>query len=230
LRRANLVTVGSVALQQSAAARVPAGRLRVWPLGVDLDRFTPERPPGEPALLAGRPAILHVGSLSPVKDQATLVEAFARARGSLPDAHLHLVGDGDERRALGARVEALGLVSRVTFHGAIPHDRLPPYYRASDVCVLSSRFESQSMVVLEAAACGRRTIGTRVGVLPDVGGADAAVTPGDPQALADLLVSSVGGGRERPLRPLITRDQLASGYGVATSVSRLCEIYRSITA
>lgn len=229
LAQGSAVTVGSHSLQRAAAPHVPSGRLHLLPLGVDAVRFAPDAS-GEEVVLAGRPAILHVASLSAVKDQATLLEAFALARRDLPDAHLHVIGEGEARTALGTLIGTLGLEAHVTFHGAIPHHHLPPYYRAADVCVLSSRFESQCMVVLEAAACGRQTIGTRVGVLAEVAGDEATVEPGDAQALAALMVSSLDRDVALPLRPAIPRDRLVAAYGLDATVSRLCDLYRSLTA
>ena len=45
------------------------------------------------------------------------------------------------------------VAERVTWHGAVAHDRLPEYYRGATLCVQASRFESQGMVVLEAQSC-----------------------------------------------------------------------------
>lgn len=228
LARATLVTVGSPLLQRLAATHVPPSRTRLSPLGVNPTRFQRVGDRDDHVTLAGRPVLLHVASLSAVKDQPTLFEAFARARRDLPGAHLHIVGDGEARASLGRLAQTLGLDPHVTFHGAVPHHRLPRYYRAADLCVLSSRFESQGMVVLEAAFCGRRTIGTRVGLLPEIAGTDAAVPAADPQALATLMVSTWVRRVELPLPPSLAHDQLSSLYGLGPTVARLCALYGSL--
>jgi glycosyltransferase involved in cell wall biosynthesis len=185
LGTATVLTVGSHSMARLAAGWVPAERVHLAPLGVDTELFKPG--PGDPALLDGSPRLLHVGSLTAVKDQKTLLLAFARATDDLPECRLHLVGDGPLRAELEALAGELAISGRVRFHGALPHDRLPDYYRAADLCVLTSRFESQSMVALEAAACGRVTVGTPVGILPELVPPTAQVPVGDRGALAEAL-------------------------------------------
>ena len=154
LRGASRVTVGSESLRRLAAQHVPRERLARLPLGVDTSLFRPGPPlPGGGPLFQGAVRLLCVASLTPVKDHATLLRALARVARDVPDVHLHLVGDGQLRSELGQQAEELGVAPRVTFHGAVPHDRLPDCYRAADLLVCSSRYESQAMVGLEAAAC-----------------------------------------------------------------------------
>ncbi len=229
LARADAVTVGSPGLRQLAERYTDAENVSVAPLGVDASRFSPDTAEAGPRLV-GSPGLLCVGSWIPVKDQATLLEALAltSASGVLPDAHLHLVGSGECERDLAQTTKRLGLDSRVTFHGSIPHDRLPAYYRGADVCVLSSRFESQAMVILEAAACERLTIGTRVGLMGELGGDSAAVPPGDPGALAELLTTQL---RRPPWpRPRLSRQQLVSDYGLQPATDRFVALYRGLAA
>lgn len=228
LARASAVTVGSLELRNLAARHTELAKIRVAPLGVDMSRFAPHAA-GAGLTLAGSPSLLCVGSWIPVKDQRTLLDALALTSGSdaLPDAHLHLVGSGPCEQDLKSQTERLGLASRVTFHGAVPHDRLPLYYRAADVCVLSSRFESQAMVILEAAACGRLTIGTRVGLMTELGGDAAVVPPGEPGALADLLTTQLR--PTHPPRPRVARDQL-TGYALEAATDRFVTLYRELAA
>jgi glycosyltransferase involved in cell wall biosynthesis len=190
LAAGDAVTVGSRTLVE--AARIVRGErpVELAPLGVDTTLFTPD---GERADLDGDPCLLQVASLSPVKNQQLLLDAFARVAADRPGARLHVVGDGPLRRELGARAAALGSGDRVRFHGAVPHHGLPPLYRAADLHVTSSRFESQGMAVLEAAACGTATVGTAVGILPELGRAGAARVSGsnDPDAFAAALIDLI---------------------------------------
>jgi glycosyltransferase involved in cell wall biosynthesis len=77
----------------------------------------------------------------------------------------------------------------VQFIGHQRHEAMPALYHEADLFVLSSRHESQAMVVCEAAAAGVPTVGTAVGVVGDLApDAAVAVRPGDPAALADAIV------------------------------------------
>jgi glycosyltransferase involved in cell wall biosynthesis len=184
LRWADEVTVGSATLEPlltNLFRRLSVSRL---PLGVDVDRFSPDGPTRD---LEGSPALLNVASLTPVKDQRTLIDAFAQAQRGAPGAHLHVVGEGPQHDTLMKRAGEGNLTGAVTFHGAVPHHDLPQLYRAADLNVVSSRFESQGMTVLEAAACGTGTVGTEVGVLPEFGDGVRTVPVNDSSRLAGEL-------------------------------------------
>lgn len=200
LRRASTVTVGS----QTLAERVkilPRGETAcdrhplIAPLGVDTSLFSP----GESRIqLEGGFRLLHIASLEPVKNQPLLLHTVDRVRHALSDIHLHIVGDGTLRPELQALAQSLQLERHVTFHGSISHEKLPDYYRAADLCILTSFYESQSMVALEAGACGKATIGTRVGILPEL--------------IPETYLNPVGEGL-----------QLSSTHALANSIVRLAQ-------
>ena len=128
-----------------------------------------------------------MASLIPIKNQALLLRALVEVRRHVLDVHLHIVGGGPLRSELERLAHSLNMAAAVTFHGEISHDRLPAYYRAADLCLLTSHYESQSMVALEAAACDRVTIGTEVGVLPELVPPEYLVSANDYQSLAGII-------------------------------------------
>ena len=197
LRLADRVTVGSRWLKERQLPRRAALSWRVLPLGVDTARFAPG--PVEPSArrLPGQRKLLHVASLVPVKDQGTLLRAFALLLRRVPAAHLSIAGDGPLRGELQSLAAELGIAERVLFLGALPHEELPGLYRQADVFALSSRFESQAMVVLEAAASGCPTVGTAVGMVPELREGARSVPPADPEALASALADVLGDEEER---------------------------------
>src|SRR5260370_13722958 len=102
----------------------------------------------------GPARLLHVASLSRVKDQATLLFAAALLRERGYAFQLDIAGSGPllgELRSLAGRLD---LDEVVRWRGEVVHDRLPCEYRRAQLVVLSSRHEAQSTVPLEAA--GRR--------------------------------------------------------------------------
>jgi glycosyltransferase involved in cell wall biosynthesis len=229
LRGAGRVTAGSSYLCRLARAHLVPERLDLLPLGVDTDAFYPEGGSRHaPRLIEGRIRLLHVGSLVPVKDQTTLLRAFSRVSGELPGVHLHIVGDGPLRQHLEVLAASLGAATRVTFHGTVRHEEMRSYYNTADLCVLSSRHESQSMVVLEAAACGRATIGTAVGVLPDLIPATRVVPVADDHALAEALTATL---REPETLAAMERGCLEAAqadYTLARKVAELLDLYAEL--
>ena len=225
LRRADAVTVGSRYLLELARPVLPAGRrdrLVLAPLGVDTSRFAPaigERG-GNNGNSRERPVVLNVGSLFPVKGQMGVLRAFAR----VPDAELWIAGVGPLRQSLQRLATQLGLRDRVRWLGAVPHEQLPAVYRSAAVFVQGSRHEAQGMALLEAAACGVPSVGTPVGVLPEIG----RIAAGE-EELARELGRVV---RDETLRRELAGRALASAtavYSARVATERFVELYRRLT-
>ncbi len=228
LEGASLVSVGSSHLARLAKPR--AARTEWLPIGVDLERFHPASKAGDTSPLEGGIKLLHVASLVPVKGQDSLLRAFQKATLNIPDAVLHFVGGGPLRESLERLAGELGIRERVHFHGAVPHHRLPAYYRAADLCVMSSLHEGQEWVTQEAAACGRTTVGTRVGVVPDLEPATVAVPVGDVEALAHALRRLLP-DRER-LRAMgeAARLRVEQDYSLRDTLERLGLLYTELSS
>jgi glycosyltransferase involved in cell wall biosynthesis len=215
LRVASGVTAGSRWLMQLASSHVDPRRLHRAPLGVDLTLFSAD------AASADRGSrLVHVGTLTSVKDQATLLRAFARMCTGGVCATLEIVGDGPLRGDLERVAQKLGIADRVRFRSEVDHARLPGIYRAASAFVLSSRHEAQGMVALEAAACGLPVVGTRVGVIPEL--TTAAVRVGDELALAEAMSTTL-----HDTAPVNLQD-VRSEFGLEVCADRFRALYATI--
>lgn len=231
LAGANAVTVGSGFLRKLAQAHVGPDRLVLWPIGVDTRMFQPEeeRAAG-PALeaLAGSFRLLQVAALTSIKDQSMLLQALAQVMPHISGLHLHLVGSGPLQPALADQARGLGLDGCVTFHGEVAHDRLPSFYRSADLFVLSSRFESQSLAVLEAAACGCPIVGTAVGILPDLLPPESLAAVGDSEGLARVILAAA---QENIDTQVLRRQAISASVqrlSLESAVSVLLDLYRGL--
>jgi glycosyltransferase involved in cell wall biosynthesis len=132
--------------------------------------------------------ILSVGSLKKQKDHETLIRAFALL-GDQRNAHLVILGEGNERKRLESLVATLRLEGRVHMPGFAIDAR--PYYDAADLFVLSSRYEGFGNVIVEALERGVPVVSTRCPHGPqeilDNGTFGRLVPVGDPRALADAI-------------------------------------------
>lgn len=226
LRGGKAVTVGSSTLHRLAKPYVEPGRLHRIPIGVDTALFQPN---GKgPLELEGRFKLLHVASLVPVKDQKTLLRAFALIKEKLRGARLHIVGSGPLEGELRRLGESLGISNDITFHAHVLHDRLPGFYRAADLCVLASRHEGQEWVTQEAAACGRSTVGTRVGVVPDLEPATRAVAVGDAVALAEAVVDLARRPDLLREKGRAAREVVEHSYTLSLTTRNLNACYREL--
>jgi glycosyltransferase involved in cell wall biosynthesis len=125
-----------------------------------------------------------------VKDQATLLRALRLVADAEPRWQLDWVGEDTLHGELQALCDALGLAERVRFHGFLASDRVAPLFRAAHLHLLTSRHESQAVVVGEAAAAGVPTVGTAVGVLAEMAPTAAVAVPvGDHAALASAALA-----------------------------------------
>jgi glycosyltransferase involved in cell wall biosynthesis len=225
LDTAHQVTVGSRLLGQRAASHGACAQLHVVPLGVDRRRFHPGERTRQPVGEGGRDRLLHVASLVPVKDQAIMLDAFAQVVAERPGALLEIAGDGPLRQSLQTQAAALDLAANVRFHGAVPHERLPELYRAAGLFLLSSRYESQNLAVLEAAACGTPVVGTAVGVVPELAPPGCVVAPGDADALARAILSVLADDERRQTLAHAQQDVVAQQFALECTVRKLTALY-----
>lgn len=228
LEKANRVTVGSEYLRRMCGLIKGKDRPLTLPLGVDTALFKPASTGAPSPLKKGDIKLLKVASLVPVKGHAMLLHALALASaGTAADLHLHLVGEGPLLGELEQLAGSLGVAGQVTFHGAVRHERMAAYYRAADLCVQSSLHESQSLAVLESAACGTATVGTAVGILPELGPA-ARTTANDARALADALLAVLHAPGQTAAMGQLAHNIVLERYAIQRTARELTGLYSEI--
>jgi glycosyltransferase involved in cell wall biosynthesis len=112
-----------------------------------------------------------------------LARAWRGISQRVPEATLHVVGDGPEAGV----VEGLG----VQWSRRLSQDEVAAALDAASVLLLPSRSEGLPRIVIEAFCRGRAVVGTRVGGVPDIvedGVSGLVVPPEDPRALEDAVV------------------------------------------
>ena len=106
-----------------------------------------------------------VGRLSPEKNHARLLRAFAAVHREHPDTRLLIVGGGPLEEELRGLIAAEGLTDAAFLAGVRPNPY--PLLAAADCFVLSSDYEGQPMVLLEAALCDLPIVSTRFASVAD---------------------------------------------------------------
>ena len=177
IRRASTVICVSDYLRRELETKLAdaRGKTEVVSSGVDRERFSVQPAPDGP------PRFLCVGALAERKNVVRLADAFAR----LPEGTLTFAGDGPERAKLEGRpnVELLGRVA---------HDEIPRLLAQSHVLAQPSLVEPLGQALLEAMACGRSVVATRIGGPPEFVPPEAGVLvdPLDVDALARALATA----------------------------------------
>ena len=173
-----------------------------------------------------RDLVVCVGSLSPEKDQRTLLQAMTLMP---PDRawRLALVGDGPERPALEAFVATHGLADRVSFTG-FAVDPFAWMMRAR-VVVCSSIYEGLGNAIIEALACGTPVVSTDCPYGPretlQNGRYGTLVPVGDANAMAAAIDAALDRTPDR--LPLMRRGL---DYTAARAAERFLEIVTDVQA
>jgi glycosyltransferase involved in cell wall biosynthesis len=152
VRRAVAVICVSDYLRRELETKLPEarGKVDVVSSGVDRERFAVADAP------SGPPRFLCVGALDERKNVVRLAEAFAR----LGEGTLTFAGDGPLRSQLEGR-------DGVRLLGCVPHDEIPRLLAESRVLAQPSLVEPLGQALLEAMACGRSVVATRIGGPPE---------------------------------------------------------------
>lgn len=169
-RHAEKVIPNSVGITELAKRTAPQQPMDIIENGVDTMTFTPKNDGKSfPPIV-----FLSTSRLTPRKGIHHLIEAFAVAvqHASVP-IELHLIGEGEQRETLEARVKELGIGAKVKFLGRVEHVLLPQFYQQSHVFVLPSKNEGMSNSALEALASGLPL------VVSGTGGMQELVTDGE---------------------------------------------------
>lgn len=177
-RRASIIFANSQATAEIFTREIPHPHVRVTPLGVAEDCFSP--PPAQfentqiTSFLAHSPCVLTVGRLEPRKGHDQVIEALKRLKTEGKEIGYIIAGptiDTDYRRALERAATEADLP--VLFTDAVSDDDLRRLYNLSLCHILWAReipgkIEGFGLVLLEASAQGCPSIATRVGGIPEV--------------------------------------------------------------
>ncbi|WPL18270.1 GDP-mannose-dependent alpha-(1-6)-phosphatidylinositol dimannoside mannosyltransferase [Thiorhodovibrio winogradskyi] len=164
-RRCDL-TLAATPAQAARLAEYGVSGTAIVPLGVDLERFDPQR-----RSLAWREQLgvaeddvllLYCGRLDSEKAVPVLVEAFARLP-ERPRFHLALMGEGPLRETLQAETQRLARLH------VLPYERDPARYAerlaSADIYVTAGPHETFALAVVEAEASGLPVVGVDAGAL-----------------------------------------------------------------
>ncbi len=164
--------------------------VRVFPWGVDLERFRPSAAAGLRRRLAweGAPVVVMTRQMREVYGVLPFAQGFGKILALAPAARLLLVGDGPLRPRVEEALAPLGPCWHAA--GAVENAGMPAFLQAGDVYASFSFSDGASVSLLEAMACGLPAVVTdlpanREWVVDGVNG--FLVPPGDMEVMAGRL-------------------------------------------
>lgn len=222
---------------------VPTSKICVIPPGVDLAQFSPrlkDEARAELGISQEDSLLLFVGRIEALKGVDTLIRAVSLlASGHEKKLKVLIVGGdveedlnllGTEMNRLRSLARELGVQDQIEFIGSRRQRELPTYYAAADVVAMPSYSESFGMVALEAMACARPVVASRVGGLAYLvqdGVTGFHVQEGNAGELAARLVHLMG--NDALLQQMgVAGRKVAEGYSWDQAAIAIDSLYRKL--
>jgi glycosyltransferase involved in cell wall biosynthesis len=180
----------------------------------------------------GTQVVLFAGRLTAQKGVDTLLAAWPKVAARCPSAQLALAGDGELR---GRVVEALGTSREgASFAPTLLGWRsdVPTMMVDADLLVVPSRWEGFGLVTLEAMAASKPVVASRVSALPEIvvdGETGRLVLPGDPEALADVIIEVLADPARARQMGEQGRARLEQEFSVEKMAKRHAEVYAKVS-
>ncbi len=205
--------------------KFPRRKMEMILNGVNMESFSP-RPKPETLLnqfnISPESKVVGtVGRLEKIKDQATLIKAFALVRQKLPGSILMLVGGGSLQDTLESQARELGLADAVRFAGK--RSDIPDLLNLFDLFALPSISEGTSVSLLEAMASGLPAVVTNVGGNPAIvedGKSGVLVRVGDAEGLAAAMLAILENDDKQAAYGRAAREKVGRDYSLDQMVSQ----------
>ena len=228
LKRSDFLTSNSQFLLKQALEIFPKDRSLCLASGngVDIEKFYPDS-----SLSPKELYILAMGRLHVDKGFDILLKAFSIIKSEHKNIKLFIAGDGSERERLTQLKEDLGLYEQVNFLGTVVGKQKVLLLQNALFFILPSRREPFGNVLLEAMACQKAVIATRVGGVPELvldGEVGLLVPPEDPKALAAAIERLLQSPEKRKQMGITNRQLVERRYTWTAIAKKYEEIFRGV--
>jgi len=197
ISRADMIACDAESVKQHIIelSGYPAGKIVVFPWGVDLSHFN--RKEVRLPLLSrlgweGKKILLMIRMFEPIYGIEYFIEALPEIIRAEPDARVILAGDGSLKGVLMQKASEMGLDNYVHFAGLIKNEDLPIYFNSANIYISSSLSDGASLSLLEAMACGLPVVVSDVQSYYEwiKDGENGYIVPRrDPQLLAQRIIA-----------------------------------------
>jgi glycosyltransferase involved in cell wall biosynthesis len=214
-------------------------RIAIIPLGQEDWNSLHSKEVGE--LAEGSLRVLFVGRLEERKGIDILLGVLKRIMPFYPAIRVDIVGNDSiagpgnvtNRSAFEADRQAQPVRDRVRFHGEVDEERLRGFYRACDIFVAPSRFESFGLVLCEAMMFGKPVIACRAGGMVEIvddGVSGLLAEPGNSTSLEKCLVRLIEDQRLRYRMGVLARQRYERLFTPERMAKEMIEFLSSFAA
>lgn len=205
-----------------------APRKRIKPIynGIDVDIFRPEP---KPPKTKGRPTVVAVAHIFPLKDIETMIKSCDLVRKEIPDVQYRVYGSLDVDEDYTAKckklAKSLNLGDHFIFGGF--HENPSEVYNEGDLTVLSSISEGVPYTVLESMGCERPVVSTDVGGVSEaIGDYGYLCKPGEPEELANGVIKLLKDDDRRITMGKKARERVLEHFTKEKSVNAYLDDYK----
>ena len=218
------ITCVSSYLKEAITSHNIAAEFSIIPNVVDTDLFqiTPEK--------SNQPIrIVHISNLSKTpKNIHLIVEALNHVGSKRNDFEIDIIGTGPDEQFMIDELEKGSMKNRYTFHGEIELSNVANILTNADFLLLYSQFETQSVVMIEAFACGVPVLVSGVGGIPEYMSEERGilVQPNSTKELEKGLVKMLDGYKKFNQQKL--RQYAIQNFGVKQIQEQFISLYHKI--
>lgn len=231
----DVLTVGSeFGRDRLLSLGAPDKRVKVLPMGVDLNRFVRSGSRDHEEVPT---RILTIARLVEVKGVRYAIKAVGRLVDQGRDIQYWVVGEGPKRDELEALVAHLGIEGSVTFFGAVTQEEILEFYRRAHLFMLpgvrssTGAVETQGIVLAEAQAMELPVIATNCGGIPESirdGVSGTLVPPRNVEALVGALSDLLDEPHRWSEMGRQGRAYVRKKFNVDTQMRELLNLYREL--
>jgi len=190
-----VIALSQTEAEQYRSMGVLEDKIEVIPNGIDLSEYADLPPKGsfrkKLSLNKNEKIVLFLGRIHRIKGVDILIKAFANVNRELENVKLVIVGPDDGYLyEAGALARTLGIGDKIAFIGPLYGVNKLEAYVDAEFIVVPSFYEIFGIVILEAYACGKPVIASRVIGPKELvldGETGILVNPGEINQLADAI-------------------------------------------
>jgi glycosyltransferase involved in cell wall biosynthesis len=170
-----------------------------------------------------------IARLEPVKGPEYFVRAAHLVGKKFPGVEFLIVGEGSLRNQLEKQCKSLKIIDKVIFTGW--REDIPQILKTLDIVVLPSLNEAVGRTLIEAGACGKPVVATRVGGIPEVvkdGESGLLVPPCDAYELSLALITLIEDKQKRLDMGAAAKQWIDDKFSASRMVGRFSDLYEQL--